>query len=56
MKENPTSKKDDIDLLRNNYLEMDETGRAKLKEVSKKLSEIRKITSDNKENTEVKTV
>jgi hypothetical protein len=48
-------KKTDIELLQNNYLKMDEIGREKLKDVSKKLSEVRKIvTEKNTENKELK--
>jgi len=34
----------------NNYSNMDETGKEKLKEVAEKICEIREITDSNKEN------
>ena len=40
--------KNDADQLRQNYLEMDEAGREKLKGVSKKLIEIHNMVNENK--------
>jgi len=37
--------KNDIDLLRHNYLEMNETGKKKMKKVYEKILEIHKITT-----------
>ena len=46
MEEKTTNIKNDIELLRENYLEMDETGKEKLKEVSEKLLEIYNTVND----------
>ena len=40
-------KNDNFDQIRKNYEKMNEEGREKLKEVSKKLLEIHKITKEN---------
>jgi len=43
--------RDDIDLLRHNYLEMNETGKKKMKKVYEKILEIHKITTRAKKIT-----
>jgi len=40
MEEKTTDVKNDIELLRENYLEMNETGKEKLKEISEKVLDI----------------
>lgn len=48
-KMNKTQEKDILDLICKNYLEMDETGKEKLKEISKKLLEIRQTVRGEKD-------
>ena len=52
MENQDTDKKDDIDQIRQNYMEMDETGKEKLKEVSKQVLNIWNTVNEEKPKTQ----
>ena len=49
MENKNTEPKENLDLLTQNYKDMDETGREKLKEVSDEFLKIQKIVTEKKE-------